>query len=282
MGKMGRKRKSRIEVSGLGFAPWSVGNADWLLDVRQAIGASMSPCPDFFLMYNIVGTERYQKLSPLSRLGHNLLLRLPNNSQLSMSLFIPVMPTFIPLSVSQEPDNLSDINFTLHLFLVMVMPSCTNYSLHPSPPPLHLHRRIPPVITYTPYSTALLPNLTPFPLLVIAQQPTLLFNRPTIKSPSLLSFPVQRNHPLSHPRLSLLLTPLPSRSHLFLPSSFHTPVLHPDTHSLLPKHTSYQNLPLTNAISSWQGRIAESGHVGAGKGQEGGGGAGWLMAGLKS
>jgi len=133
----------------------------------------MSPCPDFFLMYNIAGTERYQKLSPLSRLGHNLLLRLPNSSQLSMSLFIPVMPTFIPLSISQEPDNLSDIKFTLHLFSYDGHAFMYNYSLHPSPPPPLLHHRIPPIITYTPYSSALLPNLTPFSLLVIAQQPTL-------------------------------------------------------------------------------------------------------------
>jgi hypothetical protein len=42
----------------------------------------------------------------------------------SISLFIPVMPTFIPLSIFQEPDNLLDINFTLHLFLIMVMATC--------------------------------------------------------------------------------------------------------------------------------------------------------------
>jgi len=35
---MGRERKKRIEVSGLGFAQWSVGSADWLLDVRPVVG----------------------------------------------------------------------------------------------------------------------------------------------------------------------------------------------------------------------------------------------------
>lgn len=60
MGKMGRKRKKRSEGSGLGYCAMERGECGLVAGCSPGGGASMSPCPDFFLMYNIVGRERYQ------------------------------------------------------------------------------------------------------------------------------------------------------------------------------------------------------------------------------
>jgi hypothetical protein len=119
----------------------------------------------------------------------------------SISLFIPVMPTFIPLSIFQEPDNLSDINFTLHLFLIMVMATCIL-------PPASFSTTSPP-----PSSNPSHQYLHPLPHLLTSKSDSLLsprhptathppLNRPTIKSPSLLSFPYSKITP--YPTLASL------------------------------------------------------------------------------